>query len=510
MMGRKKQVKSFLNNRIVFFSILSVLVVLFWVILTFSFVSVIRMDNSLTDISDFERDYLEGTFKIQEIIIGSTVSNSYYESRRLLGNCDSIINKLKNDKWFNKFASTSTDFPDALQSIFLTWNLLQKDNLSQLNSKMEEIINDDYLMSRSRKTSLQEWFQDIIRKGGFSAAAFEVISRVERILEYKPVFFSQFTLVRNAIISSIDRRLTQTVVIALVFSFLIFILAAIIIIVQFRQKNVFTRQLEHLVKVRTSELKRTQIKLIETERMAALVKLTRGLAHEFNTPLGNIKVALNLLMEEHKRHAENLQKGLLSADEDNAQIQEIEKIIGHIAENNDRNIKILNELQAIQPGEFSEQLQSINLQDFFSRIRQYIDLEGFSGEWKLKLDIHKNPAVTSYGISLLMVFQKLIQNTLVHSGNPENECEISISVSGDSERVQLVYLDKGRGIPEGLKANLFEPFARIQGSSTHYGLGLFSVHFIVVNRLAGSIYYDFTYNKGVKYVISLPVEMKQD
>ncbi|HEX3020259.1 MAG TPA: ATP-binding protein [Chitinispirillaceae bacterium] len=64
-----------------------------------------------------------------------------------------------------------------------------------------------------------------------------------------------------------------------------------------KQINQYTEHLEQEVEKRTSELKKTQDQLIQSEKLAALGQLIAGVSHEINTPLGVIRSSIENINE---------------------------------------------------------------------------------------------------------------------------------------------------------------------------------------------------------------------
>ncbi len=55
------------------------------------------------------------------------------------------------------------------------------------------------------------------------------------------------------------------------------------------------KYLENQVAEKTKEIRDTQAQLVQSEKMAALGKLTAGIAHEMNTPIGAIRSTVDVL-----------------------------------------------------------------------------------------------------------------------------------------------------------------------------------------------------------------------
>jgi C4-dicarboxylate-specific signal transduction histidine kinase len=73
--------------------------------------------------------------------------------------------------------------------------------------------------------------------------------------------------------------------------------------------------------------------------------------------------------------------------------------------------------------------------------------------------------------------------------------------------VRITISDDGPGIPDALKAKLFEPFVTSK-KGQHAGLGL-SVVYNIVKELNGTITYKSDKESGTVFDIVLPVNLQQ-
>jgi signal transduction histidine kinase len=109
-----------------------------------------------------------------------------------------------------------------------------------------------------------------------------------------------------------------------------------------------------------------------------------------------------------------------------------------------------------------------------------------------------------YAESILKeAFVNLIHNAVrLQTKNPW----IKIETHTSGKNIQIVISDKGPGIPENMKRNLFRRFG-MKGERTRTGLGL-SIVKALIERYNGSISVsdriDGDSSQGVKFVISLP------
>lgn len=76
----------------------------------------------------------------------------------------------------------------------------------------------------------------------------------------------------------------------------------------------------------------------------------------------------------------------------------------------------------------------------------------------------------------------------------------------DEEHLLLEYSDNGRGIAENIRNRIFDPFFTTQLGRGGSGLGLHITYNIVTDMLGGDIKLDEKSSKGVRFLITLPLQ----
>jgi len=225
-------------------------------------------------------------------------------------------------------------------------------------------------------------------------------------------------------------------------------------------------------------------------------------AHEVNNPLGIIKNYVKVL-------------SLKLPDEDPVQEQ-----LRIISEELDRVALIVRKLSDFSEPE-ARQTEPVDvnalLSDLVKLIRESVMLES-------KIDVKLNlepslPTIFSEKNSLKQVFINLIKNaaeSISSGGNlyiTTESCPKALtdkSYEGLQEAcksVRITISDDGPGIPDAVKAKLFEPFVTSK-KGQHAGLGL-SVVYNIVKELNGTITCKSDKESGTVFDIVLPVNLQQ-
>ena len=230
-----------------------------------------------------------------------------------------------------------------------------------------------------------------------------------------------------------------------------------------------------------AELKRTQQKLIRTEKLAALGQLSASLAHEINNPLGIIKNYL-LIASDNLGEADPNLENLNAVKGEVDRIARIVKSLLDFSRPEKSTMKVLDVALTLK--------QTVSL----------IDKEFLSRNIRIKTELVSNlPTVLGSEDQLKQVFLNLLVNA---KDSMPGGGEICITVRSTRQAVQLEFSDTGCGIPEENVPQIFEPFFTTKEGGKGTGLGLWICSGIM-ERHGGDIQLKRK-EKGASFVLSLP------
>ena len=277
-----------------------------------------------------------------------------------------------------------------------------------------------------------------------------------------------------------------------------------------------TRELETAY----DELKESQFRLIQSEKMSALGQMVAGVAHEINTPLaysrGNMDVIGELLPEIEALVQETTQ--LVDGDEREFQ-QRLETVVQLASAVKEGELvgEIHTLMQATASGldQISEMV--LNLKNFSRLDRKKIDnvdinesldsaLMIAKNQIKTKADVVKHygniPAIRCMPSQLNQVFLNLLVNA---AQAIEDYGTITVSSAKRGEFVEISVEDTGKGIPEDALPKIFDPFYTTKELGQGTGLGL-SIVYKIVEQHGGVINVDSKPGQGTRFTIVLPIE----
>ena len=232
------------------------------------------------------------------------------------------------------------------------------------------------------------------------------------------------------------------------------------------------------------ELKDTQLKLINSEKMASLGQLVAGVAHEINTPVASIKSNNEIV------------KKLISKIKDNDTadlLKEINTIDSEAIERINRLVISLRKFVRLDEAELQEA-------DINKEIDLTLDL--IRHETKNRIDIVKNysklPPIKCYPNMLNQVFMNILVNA-VHAIKGKGTITIDTDYKNKSLTVKIK--DTGCGIKEPDK--IFFAGYTTKGSGVGTGLGL-AISQKIIEKHNGKIGVKTKLNEGSEFCITIP------
>jgi PAS domain S-box-containing protein len=238
------------------------------------------------------------------------------------------------------------------------------------------------------------------------------------------------------------------------------------------------------------ELEKTQLQLLQAEKMASLGKLAAGVAHQLNNPLGGVVLFTKLVLEDYDLPPgvrEDLGRVLNDAErcrETVKELLEFTRQTRHLMRPHDVN-------QAI-----SRTLFLLKSQSLFQDIA--IDTE-FDPQL---------PTVHSDIQQMNHLFMNIILNA-AQAMSGRGRLTISTAHDPESDCARIEIADTGPGIPTEALPHIFEPFFTTKDEGQGTGLGLSLVYGIVENH-GGRIKAFSEPGQGARFVIELPITPRAD
>lgn len=229
-------------------------------------------------------------------------------------------------------------------------------------------------------------------------------------------------------------------------------------------------------------------KMEYTNKMAALGRLSAGVAHEINNPVSVITEKAGLL------------KDLLLISETLPPKERMLDLLDSVLRSADRCGGITHRLLGFAK-HMEVQTETIDLDLLLKEVLGFLEKEAAYRNILVEFDFPDDPpTVVSDRGQLQQVFLNVINNAFA-AVDDGGRIQIGIKeVHPDSLAVWV--LDNGVGIPEEHLAHIFDPFfSTKKGAGT--GLGL-SITYGIVQKLGGDVTVQSTVGVGTRFTVSLP------
>ena len=252
--------------------------------------------------------------------------------------------------------------------------------------------------------------------------------------------------------------------------------------------NSFNNMADELME-RERSLKRAQLALVQSEKMAAVGTLSAGLAHEVKNPLSAVLGYAQL--SKRKLSQPDVIKGYLDTIE--SETRRCNEIIGN-----------LMTFSRSEKGEFTDVTINDVVEKSVGIVEHQLGLNNVHIKMELAADI---PEIIGNPNQLQQVLMNLAINAQQAMG-PDGGT-VDIGTYSDGKNVYISVSDTGPGISEELAEKIFEPFFTTKAAGEGTGLGL-SVTYGIIKDHDGDIRVERAEDGGARFVIELPMHVSRD
>ena len=232
------------------------------------------------------------------------------------------------------------------------------------------------------------------------------------------------------------------------------------------------------------ELREIQQALLQSEKLAAMGRLTSQIAHELNNPIYGIMNTLELLKTEIPPESKRRRILELSLSE----IQRLSEML--------RNMLSFSkpEEEKRRPVKIDELIEGILLV-----MEKQMKESNIQVEASFDSDIPEVMASTNQMRQVMLNILKNAKEAMPKGGT------LTVRTAREGNKVLITTQDTGIGIPEEIRDKIFEAFFTTKQKVKGVGLGL-SVCYGIIKDHGGEIKVESEEGKGTTFTISLPIE----
>jgi len=295
--------------------------------------------------------------------------------------------------------------------------------------------------------------------------------------------------------------------------------------------RLLAENLEEEVERKTQKIKKTQLRMLQQEKMAAIGQLAAGMAHEINNPIGFVISNLNTLRATAQEMAELIGqynqltdllrngspisiaphpiKEQVSAIEDLRNTMDIDFVLGDVLSLIDESLDGAKRVKMIiehlreftHPSIETPENVDINhcLETTLAVLSSYV-----SAGIEVKRDFDNIPHVRCHLREINQVFLNIIKNALQAIGDHGT---ITIETYQIKDSVVVKISDNGSGIDKAIIGRVFDPFFTTRDVGCGTGLGLTQA-FNIIKSHGGTIEVCSNFGKGSTVTVMIPFERR--
>jgi signal transduction histidine kinase len=253
--------------------------------------------------------------------------------------------------------------------------------------------------------------------------------------------------------------------------------------------------LERRIEERTVELRNSELKRFQAEKIASLSRLVAGVAHEVNNPLGALKGNLEIVMVMAARLA-------TSEGRPPKEVQLIEQLVKIAQESVNCCVRIMGVVRSLRTfARLDEsEYKMANVNEGLAAAVQLLD-PAVRKRIEVHLRLGEVPSIPCYPALLNEAFMNLITNACQAI---KQHGEIFLETRQEDEEVVVSIRDTGCGISPQHLEKIFDPGFTTKGVGVGVGLGL-ATAFSVIKEHQGVIQVASEVGVGSTFTVRLPI-----
>jgi two-component system NtrC family sensor kinase len=296
-----------------------------------------------------------------------------------------------------------------------------------------------------------------------------------------------------------------------------------------QEANVHKRNAELLDSL--LNVRNTQPKLIQQEKLASIGQLAAGIAHELNNPVGFISsnfTSLKSYIGIVKEYITKLERSLVHGGGGKSDaktnpsvlsfkkeskvdyvLSDIENLVAESMEGVSRIIEIVSSLRNFSRIDHEGKIEQYDMNEALEST-----LTVARNEIKYVAEVEKDleavPLIECIGSEINQVLLNIIVNAsqAIESQAGSDKGLIRIRTYYDKDYIYCEIEDNGPGIPKSVISRVFDPFFTTKEAGEGIGLGLNISYDIVVNKHGGDLLVKSEPAKGATFTIKLPRDSK--
>ncbi|MBA2883044.1 signal transduction histidine kinase [Desulfosalsimonas propionicica] len=245
------------------------------------------------------------------------------------------------------------------------------------------------------------------------------------------------------------------------------------------------QDLEKRIQDRTDALIHQEKQMAHADRLASIGKLSSGIAHEINNPLGVIQGYTQLLLR--------------GESEDSQRRKDLQVILKHAQSCKSIVEDLLNFARRSQP-----EMADLNIHEVIEETLVFVQHRSKMENIRIYKEFSQNmPNIRMDEKKIKQVLVNLLMNA-AHAVEQDGTITIATRFDESNRRLEIDIADNGYGIEEKNLTRIFDPFFTTKSTGEGTGLGL-AVSYGIAKSHGGDIRVQSRVGKGSVFTLLLPV-----
>ena len=240
--------------------------------------------------------------------------------------------------------------------------------------------------------------------------------------------------------------------------------------------------------IETEYLKQQESAVISS-KVASMVEMSRGVAHEINNPLTIL--------------TGNIFRIKMMIDKDPIKVDEVHKFLDILEKCTNRITDIVSSLKEFSRDASSDPIKPVKLKTILDSVYSFCSERLRIKDIEIKvLHFSNDIEIMCRATQLGQMFLNLVNNSQDELEKSDGDKWIEITVEELKKDVRINVTDSGQGIPKEVAEKIFDPFYTTKAVGSGTGLGLSNAYGII-KELEGKFEVDHDY-PNTRFVITLP------
>lgn len=260
---------------------------------------------------------------------------------------------------------------------------------------------------------------------------------------------------------------------------------------------------------KVEQLHRTQDQLVQSEKLAALGRVVAGVAHELNTPLGNMLMTASALRHEALGMRGVFEQGSMRRNQLGEFLVRVESASELLERGAGRAAELVASFKRVSVDQESLQRRSFALNQVVHDTQRMLEPSLRRKQVRWRIEVPESLVLDSYPGPLEQVLTNLVQNAALHGIVESRPLTVECTARLADRAVpglELLIRDDGAGMSEAVVRQAFDPYFTTRFGQGGSGLGLYIVYGLVTGPLGGEIKLHSRLGEGCCFTLWLPLQ----